>query len=356
MGATVATQQAPVEQTESSIPDELQAATLTSILESPNGSTSNPQCSSREVLSLLQNISPSQPVGTGNLADYLRNAGLEANSEEVDEMISMLDPELDSLVAPTLSNHHGDRDNQNSLVSSTSSNRIGDTRAEDETLARRLAYEYARERSEMRGINRRISLGSRNSPVLRHSSTTSTPTVAVESQNLHSNPRESLDATSQIWQAFFNRSFLIGEQSCRSGVLPPSAVEQRESWVFLALPALTLLEVCAEPVGPDGSLVLGPGMHVANNAAHPWDKVFVDLCEVRAACSDNALVSKLRLACAADPDGGGYEDDFEVEVTRLRGLLQSAATALTQTNEFRSNYEGVLDLVEAVVCTPDEEG
>jgi len=337
MGATVATQQAPVEQPDSIISNELQAATLTSILGSPDSSISSSRCSSHEVVSLLQNISPAQPVDTNSLADYLRSEGVEANSDEVDEMIRMLDPEL------------------NSLVEFTSSNQIGDTRTEDESLARRLAFEYARERSEMRDINRRISSVTRNNHSSIILSSTSVPTAAVESRNRHPCPsRESLDVGSQIWQALFNKSFLVGEVACRCGVLPASAVEQRESWVFLALPALTLLEVCAEPAGPDGSLALGPGLNVSTNAGHPWSQVFIDLREVREACSEKALVSKLKLACAADPDGGGYEDDFEVEVTRLRGLLQSAATTLTQTNEFRSNYEGVLDLIEAVVCHSDE--
>jgi hypothetical protein len=94
-------------------------------------------------------------------------------------------------------------------------------------------------------------------------------------------------------------------------------------------------------------------VNASTNAPLPWSQIFLDIREVRDACSDAELVSKLKLACAADPDGGGYEDEFEPEVTRLRGLLQSAATTLTQTIQFRSTYEGVLDLIEAVACSAD---
>ena len=53
---------------------------------------------------------------------------------------------------------------------------------------------------------------------------------------------------------------------------------------------------------------------------------------------------------AADPEEGASFDDpvGDAALTRFAGLLQNAATALTQTDAFRDSFEGVLALIDAV--------
>ena len=60
------------------------------------------------------------------------------------------------------------------------------------------------------------------------------------------------------------------------------------------------------------------------------------------------------LALCADPEEGVSFHDAtatDAAVTRFSGMLQNAATLLTQTDTFRDSFEGVLDLIDTVAIS-----
>ena len=138
-----------------------------------------------------------------------------------------------------------------------------------------------------------------------------------------------------MWADFVNRCFLVGESSVRSGVLEAAALFDRDPFVYVALPSLALLDICAAP--PPATI---PKTWRAITA--PLEVVAARLLETP------TLTARLRLACAADPgEGASFESDEAI--TQLRGLLQGSATLLTQTATFRASFEGVLELLGAVL-------
>lgn len=176
-----------------------------------------------------------------------------------------------------------------------------------------------------------------------------------------------------LWQAFLNRSFQVGESCCRDKLLDVEAVQMREAFIFLALPALTLLDIVARSIMVNSSsvaddatldtlpeeeaptLLFAPGLGVsADTACGDWEDVVATLLQLLAAlpvaeAADPTLRQRLRLALAADPEeGASFDEASDASLTRFSGMLQNAATALSQTDTFRDSFEGVLDLVDVV--------
>ena len=196
-------------------------------------------------------------------------------------------------------------------------------------------------------------------------------------QNKQKEGQRGLEA--QIWSAFLNRCFQVGEAACKDKILDGEAIQQRESFVFLALPALTLLDIVVRTLSSAGvsdgrgesrgnargpsptSLSFAPGLHVdaASLAADgaDWFPVVASLLELQAAlpsaeAADATLRGRLRLALCADPEEGvSFHDATDAAVTRFSGMLQNAATLLTQTDTFRDSFEGVLDLIDTVAIS-----
>ena len=256
-----------------------------SALQTALGQSESLQIHETDVRGILERISsPTGEVNSNELLVFLREEGLAANNEEVEEMISMLDEEPRGLGDATI------------------------------------------------------------------------PAPAASRAQLGDSERQPC-GEAELWQAFLDRSFAVGEQRVLDGVLERAAIEQRESYIFLALPALVFLDMIEETarrhrVEPD-VISFGSNMAVTGSTCPPsWSSVVSTLVDVRtalnAAVDDPTLVGRLRLACAADPSEGGLFDDNEPTLTRLRGLLEAAATKLTQTDRFRGTFEGVFVLIEAV--------
>jgi len=167
-----------------------------------------------------------------------------------------------------------------------------------------------------------------------------------------------------LWAAFLNRCFAVGEGAVRGGVIEAGAVSAREAYVMLALPAITLLDMCSAPSGSANATVAGvmfaTGFSIsAETAPTRWRSVVAAVGEAsqrlwEAEVHDPTFRAKLRLACAADPEDAApspFEGDGEgaTALTAVKGLLMSAAVSLTQTERFRESFEGVLELIEATM-------
>lgn len=241
-------------------------------------------------------------VSRAKLLRYLHAQGLPANQDEVEEMIKMLSPsDSNDDALPAASNAHSATLDATSAESASSSQAFG---------------------SES-GVN---------------------------------SAEQSLD--DELWQAFLNRSFTVGEAMLSQGLLEREAIEQREAFVFVALPALTFLDVVINDQSNGESISFGRGVSVSPSSAPPeWQPIITSLCHARrlllgATSSDATLVNRLRLSCAADPEEGYAFDDAtaDADLTQIRGQLQSAATAATQTDRFKENYESVFELISSIAA------
>ena len=117
--------------------------------------------------------------------------------------------------------------------------------------------------------------------------------------------RKALEAT--LWQAFTNRAFEVTENACREKLLDAEAIAQREAFIFLAVPALTLLDVVVRSGanGGDAATVAFSRSTRVGAATVPgggeWQPVVAALLEVAAQmpaaeAADKTLRQRLRLA------------------------------------------------------------
>jgi hypothetical protein len=257
-------------------------------------------------------------VSVSRLSEYLSSEGLEASEDDVKEMLRML---------------------PSSWVSIADVQSI----ASEEQEANTYGVDYSYETDTY---------------------TAEEPYVPKIYHDVDSAPRKLQEL---VWKHFLNRAFAVGDMALQEHVLEASAVEQREVYVFIAIPSLTFLDLITSASDSafndddDGDrhldyIQFGEGAAVSlETCPGEWKGPLKDMLAARldlhqSQRTDPTLTERLKLALAADPDEGISFDDRDVDgpINRIRGLLQSAATAITQTSQFRDTFETVLDLLEAV--------
>lgn len=55
-----------------------------------------------------------------------------------------------------------------------------------------------------------------------------------------------------VWESFFNRSYAVGADAVRSGLLPVADLEDRESYLYIGLPSLGVLTAWQSSLDSDG--------------------------------------------------------------------------------------------------------
>jgi len=269
-------------------------------------------------------------ISVPSLMEYLFREGLEPTAEEAAEMIRMLKPEeVIGLLHPGEPiDPHAGRSDGTSVRQNFVGIREGYTiRRDTEGAQSPLQQDYAAYRSQF------------------------SPEGSQPSSDDGIAQSEARALNTRMWQAFLDRSFIVGEASCREGVLELEALEQREAYIFLGLPALTFLDMISG--SPDGKVSFGPGFCVSWSRAPPGWRPIIESLEAAgrklrlAETTDPTLAARLRLSCAADPDEGAEFNEGRVDdiLTQLRGGLQSSATLLTQIDTFKDTYEGVIELI-----------
>lgn len=253
-------------------------------------------------------------VSVSRLSTYLASEGLDASDEDIKEMLRML---------------------PSSWITATDATNL----VEEEEQQNTYGVDYS------------------------HEMDTYTPQEPYEPKIYHDVNSPSRKVQELVWKSFLNRSFAVGDISIQEHILEASAIEQRESYVFIAIPALTFLDLITTPNDFDNPLSLNQeylkfgddAIISINSCPGEWKLPLKSILDARfdlyqSEKSDNTLRSRLKLALAADPDEGISFDDREEDgpINRIRGKLQGAATAITQTSQFRDTFESVLDLLEAV--------
>lgn len=160
--------------------------------------------------------------------------------------------------------------------------------------------------------------------------------------------------TDDLWQIWLNRSFVVGEAACRAGLLDREAIEQREPFIFIALPSLTFMDILSN--SPLGFLNFSRTVRISQeNTPSDWAIAVTYLFEAQSMFRwevdvDDTFLVRLRLSVVADPLDGLDDGLSDRTLSQVRGLLQSSSTALSQTALFRENFECVLRLIEEVTA------
>jgi hypothetical protein len=268
-----------------------------------------------EAVALISRITgPRGLVDETLLLRYLRSEGISASISEVREMIRMLGEKN----VPSLPSHH----------STTSANH------RDSFLLASAPPRWEEEDEEEGRSN--PSQGPRRNLTIVH---------------------DARSLSDDLWALFLNRSFIVGEAACREKFLEAGAIEQREAFIFLAIPCVTFLDIIM--TSQLGEVNFGPGRSLTLDQSPPdWKPIIQSLVEAGSGIKtfqsqDVTFISKLKLALSADPvEGISFEDTSDAPLTRIRGLLQGAATTLTQTERFRETYEHVFGLIDSVMKSP----
>lgn len=170
-------------------------------------------------------------------------------------------------------------------------------------------------------------------------------------------------STDFIWTSFFNRAFEVGEVAVSAGLIAPEDVEDQEVYLFLGLPALTLLEAVLRSLpDPGPSISMSDGLVVTPETCPPEFKpLFSALSRVKtelltgelSSTEQRALRAVVLYAGDADkPDPlEGIAPERSVLINRVSATVQGVATAVSQLSFFKASFNNVLVLLSASVSS-----
>jgi hypothetical protein len=161
------------------------------------------------------------------------------------------------------------------------------------------------------------------------------------------------------------RSYLVGEEAVRRGVVPADDVLEEAGYLYLGIPALTMLEGVLRSLSLTDAFQLAEGM-VVNDAMCPADMrdLFTRLTTIKgavvAARLEPAELASLRVLVLGVPTGDdaalqsrGVSAARLAELNAIKAMTHSVATDISRMAAYKSSFHNVLALLGAVLDSPD---
>eukprot|EP00760_Papus_ankaliazontas_P001056 PhM_4_TR10367/c0_g1_i1/m.27426 len=176
--------------------------------------------------------------------------------------------------------------------------------------------------------------------------------------------------TALLWRTVFNTTYDVGETCLRCGVIPMDDVEAHEAYLYIGLPALTILHCVHLSLDlPGDTLHLGSGCCLTGadvdsnelrcvldgvpDAKHRLRQLKRTSASFRTEWSDVRRCVVAESSESVDFGDRTYPAERHVEHNGLRAAIYNIATPLTQTETFRKNFQNIMDMLRALDLSTD---